>query len=149
MMLFSFFSFFFCKQKTAYEMCISDWSSDVCSSDLGERGGDRADDEEQHDRRDDRRQRVRHRLGRGGLHQNRQAEIEEVEAVEPQDRAGLAAARHDLTKAHEPCRGRRIGRALRSAERRNGKEVVEKTNARWSPYQITKQINRINRRKKN
>src|SRR3546814_2892018 len=25
---------FFCKQKTAYEMRISDWSSDVCSSDL-------------------------------------------------------------------------------------------------------------------
>src|SRR3546814_1902697 len=29
------FMFFFCKQKTAYEMRISDWSSDVCSSDLG------------------------------------------------------------------------------------------------------------------
>src|SRR3546814_3237019 len=28
-------SFFFCKQKTADEMRISDWSSDVCSSDLG------------------------------------------------------------------------------------------------------------------
>src|SRR3546814_9584081 len=26
--------FFFFKQKTAYEMHISDWSSDVCSSDL-------------------------------------------------------------------------------------------------------------------
>src|SRR3546814_3669178 len=43
-MLFSFISaltfsyyflfFFFFKQKTAYEMRISDWSSDVCSSDL-------------------------------------------------------------------------------------------------------------------
>src|SRR3546814_6054123 len=36
--------FFFFKQKTAYEMRISDWSSDVCSSDLRrrsspERGG--------------------------------------------------------------------------------------------------------------
>src|SRR3546814_10547266 len=30
----SFFFFFFFKQKTAYEMRISDWSSDVCSSDL-------------------------------------------------------------------------------------------------------------------
>src|SRR3546814_2376155 len=29
--------FFFFKQKTAYEMRISDWSSDVCSSDLAER----------------------------------------------------------------------------------------------------------------
>src|SRR3546814_1234598 len=28
------FHFFFFKQKTAYEMRISDWSSDVCSSDL-------------------------------------------------------------------------------------------------------------------
>src|SRR3546814_5955241 len=29
-----FLLFFFFKQKTAYEMRISDWSSDVCSSDL-------------------------------------------------------------------------------------------------------------------
>src|SRR3546814_18095305 len=33
--------FFFFKQKTAYEMRISDWSSDVCSSDL--LGGDGLD----------------------------------------------------------------------------------------------------------
>src|SRR3546814_13968523 len=32
------FIFFFFKQKTAYEMRISDWSSDVCSSDLQDRG---------------------------------------------------------------------------------------------------------------
>src|SRR3546814_3066846 len=31
-----FYLFFFFKQKTAYEMRISDWSSDVCSSDLGD-----------------------------------------------------------------------------------------------------------------
>src|SRR3546814_198495 len=31
------FVFLFCKQKTAYEMRISDWSSDVCSSDLSAR----------------------------------------------------------------------------------------------------------------
>src|SRR3546814_1351628 len=52
MTLFHFyFHFFFFKQKTAYEMRISDWSSDVCSSDLpaglggrhlGERQVDRA-----------------------------------------------------------------------------------------------------------
>src|SRR3546814_2395503 len=46
-------SFFFFKQKTAYEMRISDWSSDVCSSDLDHHaaiellcagaGGDRVD----------------------------------------------------------------------------------------------------------
>src|SRR3546814_8901119 len=33
----SVFCFFF-KQKTAYEMRISDWSSDVCSSDLAQQG---------------------------------------------------------------------------------------------------------------
>src|SRR3546814_6075855 len=35
--------FFFFKQKTAYEMRISDWSSDVCSSDL-----DRSEAERRH-----------------------------------------------------------------------------------------------------
>src|SRR3546814_19607161 len=34
MMVYSDIYFFFFKQKTAYEMRISDWSSDVCSSDL-------------------------------------------------------------------------------------------------------------------
>src|SRR3546814_13234114 len=35
--------FFFFKQKTAYEMRISDWSSDVCSSDLVDRVHGQAD----------------------------------------------------------------------------------------------------------
>src|SRR3546814_3176355 len=35
----SVFFFFFFKQKTPYEMRISDWSSDVCSSDLSGPGG--------------------------------------------------------------------------------------------------------------
>src|SRR3546814_6195003 len=45
------FFFFFFKQKTAYEMRISDWSSDVCSSDLivdfapGARSGIALDDD--------------------------------------------------------------------------------------------------------
>src|SRR3546814_2970681 len=30
----------FFKLKTAYDMCISDWSSDVCSSDLRQAGGE-------------------------------------------------------------------------------------------------------------
>src|SRR3546814_5105751 len=34
----SLFIFFFFKQKTAYEMRISDWISDVCSSDLDQSG---------------------------------------------------------------------------------------------------------------
>src|SRR3546814_1312558 len=35
--------FFFCKHKTAYEIRISDWSSDVCSSDLFRPEGGRVD----------------------------------------------------------------------------------------------------------
>src|SRR3546814_6365422 len=38
-----FYFFFFFKQKTAYEMRISDWSSDVCSSDLLSDAGVRPD----------------------------------------------------------------------------------------------------------
>src|SRR3546814_6715630 len=47
------FVLFFLKQKTAYEMRISDWSSDVCSSDLhvDQRRGKRRDHHE--DDRDD------------------------------------------------------------------------------------------------
>src|SRR3546814_17931228 len=41
--------FFFFKQKTAYEMRISDWSSDVCSSDLA--GGFRLGPGDQHTHR--------------------------------------------------------------------------------------------------
>src|SRR3546814_3015605 len=43
--------FFFFKQKTAYEMRISDWSSDVCSSDLQKRHDRPADDRGAHDAR--------------------------------------------------------------------------------------------------
>src|SRR3546814_6121308 len=38
----NFVIFFVFKQKTAYEMRISDWSSDVCSSDLFDIGGELA-----------------------------------------------------------------------------------------------------------
>src|SRR3546814_3984333 len=51
--------FFFFKQKTAYEMRISDWSSDVCSSDLSES----AEQPLRHGRRPHSRQEVF--LGRG------------------------------------------------------------------------------------
>src|SRR3546814_6446217 len=51
------FCFFF-KQKTAYEMRISDWSSDVCSSDLLAEEGDGAEQGEDRDEI-----RVDHRAG--------------------------------------------------------------------------------------
>src|SRR3546814_3475730 len=45
------FYFFFFRQKTAYELRISDWSSDVCSSDLDEsdqeKPGDAGDEQQQ------------------------------------------------------------------------------------------------------
>src|SRR3546814_2502746 len=47
--------FFFFKQKTAYEMRISDWSSDVCSSDLLAKnlaGGDEPRCDRRHDAQD-------------------------------------------------------------------------------------------------
>src|SRR3546814_6616150 len=44
----SFLILFFFKQKTAYEMRISDWSSDVCSSDLPERSSKDATHEQRH-----------------------------------------------------------------------------------------------------
>src|SRR3546814_9805586 len=47
--------FFFLKQKTAYEMRISDWSSDGCSSDLRVRAVQRVDRGGQFARRLDRR----------------------------------------------------------------------------------------------
>src|SRR3546814_4411481 len=40
----SFLVFFFFKQKTAYEMRIRDWSSDVCSSDLFDAAGNKVAD---------------------------------------------------------------------------------------------------------
>src|SRR3546814_6102040 len=45
--------FFFFKQKTAYEMRISDWSSDVCSSDLAG-----VEEVERHEERREQAQRV-------------------------------------------------------------------------------------------
>src|SRR3546814_5861406 len=48
------FFFFFFKQKTAYEMRISDWSSDVCSSDLWHRVDRRLADRQRQARLGDR-----------------------------------------------------------------------------------------------
>src|SRR3546814_6598506 len=66
------FGFFFFKQKTAYEMRISDWSSDVCSSDLKGKAVVLAAkrDRRFHRRRQFHRRGVRefsrHRIGSGG-----------------------------------------------------------------------------------
>src|SRR3546814_6710024 len=96
----------FCKQKTAYEMRISDWSSDVCSSDLLDRHGPPRPIHTQlfvtfrpafaHD--------MRH--GRQGKH------------IVDQCRTAEQA----------------LMRGQRSEERRVGKECVSTCGSRWSPY---------------
>src|SRR3546814_10163913 len=100
--------FFFFKQKTAYEMRISDWSSDVCSSDLLQRSigdGDAGPKT----------------LGGVALKRLAFAQIEIMDMI------GLAS--------HEPARlPRQIGGDGRSEERRVGKECVSTCRSRWSPY---------------
>src|SRR3546814_8860360 len=107
-------SVFFFKQKTAYEWRISDWSSDVCSSDLlGEllaricakaagRSGDRP-----------------------GM-----ALVQQLgEACRPRPGGRSHLVRHAALVAR-----RRIAiRLTRSAERRVGKECVSTCRSRWSP----------------
>src|SRR3546814_1300881 len=118
-----FFYFFFFKQKTAYEMRISDWSSDVCSSDL---------------------------FG-GGLLHHRGARI--IVLVNPVAKAHQAERivlvlgagdifRNPVGRANFPQHVERsLVRAAmrrapqtRSEERRVGKEWVSTGRSRWSPY---------------
>src|SRR3546814_10342792 len=107
--------FFFLKQKTAYEMRISDWSSDVCSSDLGLR-----------------RQR-RNLAAREFLHgltqlvdvfAKREVETDAVHICTRSDAAGNIAA----TGMREPTGPRR------SEERRVGKECGSTVRSRWAQY---------------
>src|SRR3546814_6926759 len=108
---------FFCKQKTAYEMRISDWSSDVCSSDLGDHGAEHPG--------------------------QRDAEILRNEAAGGADRDGEQDLVRSGTGRLRPRLLRRAGRdlrhAARSEERRVGKECVSTCRFRWSPYHYKKQ----------
>src|SRR3546814_9995045 len=97
--------FFFFKQKTAYDMRISDWSSDVCSSDL-------------------------HQIATMCGTRQRGAEImewrwQQRNRVQPQcDRAT------ERQRGDPVCRRTR----LRSEERRGGKACVSTCRSRWLPY---------------
>src|SRR3546814_1357490 len=109
--------FFFFKQKTAYEMRISDWSSDVCSSDLG------LDDEssEHLDQADG---------GEPGLEVA--ADTGELLLAGGDGADGGEAENVDAgVGAHVEGIGHQ---AHRSEERRVGKECVSKCRSRWSPY---------------
>src|SRR3546814_4213315 len=101
-------SFFFFKQKTAYEMRISDWSSDVCSSDL-----------------------VAHFAGKAGF------TADEVIATVHGDEAGWPAADEALLVALTDALvdTATVDEGLwRSEERRVGKECVSTCRSRWSPF---------------
>src|SRR3546814_14476029 len=100
--------FFFFKQKTAYEMRISDWSSDVCSSDLRPKG-----------------------VFLIPTLQNPTA------AVLPDDRRDAVAAiveRHGMLLVEDDIYRPFADDPPRSEERRVGKECVSTCRSRWSPY---------------
>src|SRR3546814_7800637 len=98
--------FFFFKQKTAYEMRISDWSSDVCSSDL-----DRRAEEEMQSWKEN------------------AAQCGSLRSSGLVARARRAFPSRCFTQA-----ARSAGKAARSEERRVGKECVSTCRSRWSPY---------------
>src|SRR3546814_2037126 len=96
--------FFFFKQKTAYEMRISDWSSDVCSSDL---------------------RRARRCLSASVPSLDPPARI--PDGLPPPQALGSTNERR-LRR----CPWQQESR--RSEERRVGKECVSTCRSRWSPY---------------
>src|SRR3546814_7983958 len=102
---------FFFKQKTAYEMRISDWSSDVCSSDLFVHDRMHTRSDGGGDRRSCRRRLLWHRTP---------------------ESLNAAARSHARPSAWHLRIENRIQR-FRSEERRVGKECVSTGRSRWSP----------------
>src|SRR3546814_2365577 len=112
-MLLWFCLFFFFKQKTAYEMRISDWSSDVCSSDLTTELGYMAKLKPEFDKRN---------VKIIGL------------SVDPVDQHSKWARDIEETQGTAPNYPMIGDPDLRSEERRVGKECVSTFRSRWSPY---------------
>src|SRR3546814_7933897 len=99
---------FFCKQKTAYEMLISDWSSDVCSSDLS---------------------RILQNI-RQKIDGKRQVVLQYTRIIGRRLMRGMG-----IEMPADVFDFFRDGaRRARSEERRVGKEGVSTCRSRWSPY---------------
>src|SRR3546814_11549812 len=117
--LLCFCCFFFFKQKTAYEMRISDWSSDVCSSDLAD-GHCHGFDRVVGDQADRGIERIAGREGHPAL-------LKLERAARKVERAA-----HQLDLPGYPRRLRRPAEHdVRSEERRVGKESVSTCRSRW------------------
>src|SRR3546814_18203531 len=126
-----FFVVFFFKQKTAYEMRISDWSSDVCSSDLIDadqhlafgRAPDNAGRRGRLDR--DARQL------RGGIDQRFERQVD----ARRDDPAAIGAVGADMVKGRRGAKADDKLVPVRSSEaRRVGKEGGSTCRYRGSPY---------------
>src|SRR3546814_7990858 len=103
----SYVFFFFFKQKTAYEMRISDWSSDVCSSDLPSREG-----------------------AANALAMSR---LPHRPGLRPVFAAPVRHRAHTLLRSKDAISISWLLRMLRSEESRVGKECVSTCRSRWSP----------------
>src|SRR3546814_11081793 len=121
------FFFFFFKQKTAYEMRISDWSSDVCSSDLRLAVIQRLDAEV--------------RLGAVDVRrQQRNAEALQLLAEHVQLVGVAHVVGHRRGEELDRIVGLQVGGMVgdqgiaRSEERRVGKECVSTCRSRWAAY---------------
>src|SRR3546814_2583170 len=112
-------SFFFFKQKTAYEMRISDWSSDVCASDLARQCAEQVELFALL-------QGMPWWAGHGDGHR-RCAD----------QRARLSAEWCSAYSGSEVVSKLRVSAqaSRRSEERRAGKACVSTCRSRWSPYQ--------------
>src|SRR3546814_5053358 len=108
--------FFFFKQKTAYEMRISDWSSDVCSSDLGF-GAALASKE----------------LGQRSERPAAVADPVLLLVPELRHRAPFALRDEDGVVSEPSIPAGLLDQGPRSDERSVGKECVSTCRSRWSP----------------
>src|SRR3546814_3455193 len=113
---------FFFKQKTSYEMRISDWSSDVCSSDLILL----AEDD------DVMREYLARALTTAGYHVTA---VDRGTAAVPYIDSGIFdLLLSDIVMPEMDGIELAQHTAKRSEERRVGKECVSKCRSRWSPY---------------